>query len=65
MNAIQTHPVLEGSPYEGYVYAYPHKTAFRTLLSPQPLAGAWAAEPDADRFLYLHRTRSRRERSPC
>lgn len=42
------------SPYEGYVYAYPHKTAYRPL-DPRPrLADVWAAEPKDALFLYLH-----------
>jgi oxygen-independent coproporphyrinogen-3 oxidase len=47
------HPVLEGSPYRGYVYAYPHKTAYRPM-PPRPLAGVWAGEPRDRLFLYLH-----------
>ncbi|MBC6459041.1 STM4012 family radical SAM protein [Actinomadura sp. HBU206391] len=42
------------SPYQGYVYAYPHKTAYR-LLDPRPrLADVWATEPRDALFLYLH-----------
>ncbi|RAY10900.1 coproporphyrinogen III oxidase family protein [Actinomadura craniellae] len=42
------------SPYQGYVYAYPHKTAYRPL-DPRPrLADVWAAEPKDALFLYLH-----------
>lgn len=48
-----THPVLEGSPFAGYVYAYPHKTAYRPL-PPRPLADVWAGEPRDHLFLYLH-----------
>ena len=48
-----THPVLTGSPFAGYVYAYPHKTAYRPL-PPRPLADVWAAEPRDRLFLYLH-----------
>lgn len=48
-----THPVLEGSPFGGYVYAYPHKTAYRPL-PPRSLADVWAAEPRDHLFLYLH-----------
>jgi oxygen-independent coproporphyrinogen-3 oxidase len=48
------HPVLGGSPYQGYVYAYPHKTAYRPLDPPQPLADVWADEPRGGLFLYAH-----------
>ncbi len=41
----EAHPILRGSPYQGYVYAYPHKTACRRLEPPRPLRDAWAAEP--------------------
>lgn len=48
-----THPVLLGSPFAGYVYAYPHKTAYRPLRS-RPLADVWADEPRDRLFLYAH-----------
>ncbi|WP_188190516.1 STM4012 family radical SAM protein [Nonomuraea sp. SYSU D8015] len=39
-------------PYEGYVYAYPHKTAYRPLGPRPPLKEVWAGErPGA---LYVH-----------
>ncbi|WP_219508537.1 STM4012 family radical SAM protein [Nonomuraea ceibae] len=39
-------------PYEGYVYAYPHKTAYRPLDPRPALADVWAGErPGA---LYVH-----------
>jgi oxygen-independent coproporphyrinogen-3 oxidase len=39
-------------PYEGYVYAYPHKTAYRPLDPRPPLKEVWAGErPGA---LYVH-----------
>jgi oxygen-independent coproporphyrinogen-3 oxidase len=50
----QTHPVLRDGPYQGYVYAYPHKTAYRPLTPPRPLARVWAAEPRSGLFLYVH-----------
>lgn len=53
MTATATHPVLEGSPFAGYVYAYPHKTAYRPL-PPRPLADVWAHEPRDNLFLYVH-----------
>ncbi|MBD2895026.1 Heme chaperone HemW [Actinomadura sp. RB99] len=41
-------------PYQAYVYAYPHKTAYRPL-TPQPaLREVWAKEPLDALFLYMH-----------
>lgn len=40
--------------YEAYAYAYPHKTAYRALTPPVPLADAWAAESRNSLFLYVH-----------
>jgi oxygen-independent coproporphyrinogen-3 oxidase len=42
------------APYLGYSYGYPHKTAYRELRPPVPLARAWAEEPRDALFLYLH-----------
>ena len=49
-----TQPVRLGEPYQGYVYAYPHKTAYRRLDPPRPLREVWAAEPTSGLFLYVH-----------
>ena len=46
--------LLAGSPYRGYSYAYPHKTAYRRLDPPVSLVEAWAAEPKNGLFLYVH-----------
>ena len=54
MIASASHPVLSGSPYRGYVYAYPHKTAYRSFDPPRPLADVWAVEPRSGLFLYIH-----------
>jgi oxygen-independent coproporphyrinogen-3 oxidase len=51
---FQVHPALRGGPYQGYVYAYPHKTAYRRLDPPRPLREVWAAEPRSGLFLYVH-----------
>lgn len=40
-------------PYQGYVYSYPHKTAYRPI-APRDLSEVWAQEPKAGRFLYVH-----------
>ena len=36
--------MLHQTPYAGYTYAYPHKTAYRPLHPPRPLRDLWAAE---------------------
>ncbi|MDV6373416.1 STM4012 family radical SAM protein [Deinococcus arenicola] len=46
--------LLSGGPYQSYTYGYPHKTAYRPLEKPVPLADAWAAENRDSLFLYLH-----------
>ncbi|SEO56160.1 oxygen-independent coproporphyrinogen-3 oxidase [Methylobacterium sp. ap11] len=46
--------LLAGPAYGGYQYAYPHKTAYRPLARPVPLAEAWAEEPKDALFLYAH-----------
>ncbi|GAA2614079.1 STM4012 family radical SAM protein [Dactylosporangium fulvum] len=43
-----------GSPYQGYLYAYPHKTAYRPLRPRPRLADVWAGEPVEALFLYAH-----------
>jgi oxygen-independent coproporphyrinogen-3 oxidase len=53
MTATALHPVLALSPYQGYVYAYPHKTAYRSF-APRLLRDVWADEPRTDLFLYVH-----------
>jgi oxygen-independent coproporphyrinogen-3 oxidase len=45
---------LAGSPYQGYSYAYPHKTAYRPLRPAVELREAWSAERKAALFLYVH-----------
>src|SRR4051794_1350834 len=53
MTLTELHPVLTGSPYAGYVYAYPHKTAYRPF-APRPLGEVWRDEPRTGLFLYVH-----------
>lgn len=48
------HPLLDGSPYRGYVYSYPHKTAYRRFAEPIPLSDLWADEDREALFLYVH-----------
>lgn len=45
---------LEGTRYESYVYAYPHKTAYRRIEPALPLRELWAGERRDALFLYLH-----------
>ncbi|GAA2126225.1 STM4012 family radical SAM protein [Actinomadura napierensis] len=42
------------APYQAYVYAYPHKTAYRPLEPEPSLREVWAAEPSDSLFLYMH-----------
>src|SRR5262245_22039374 len=46
--------LVEGNPYEAYVYAYPHKTAYRQLDPALDLAAIWSSESVAALFLYVH-----------
>ncbi|WP_309056243.1 STM4012 family radical SAM protein [Streptomyces sp.] len=41
-------------PYRSYVYAYPHKTAYRALPDRPALASLWAREPKDALSLYAH-----------
>ncbi|MFD4374270.1 STM4012 family radical SAM protein [Streptomyces sp. NPDC058486] len=41
-------------PYRSYVYAYPHKTAYRPLPARPELASLWADEPKDALSLYAH-----------
>ncbi|MFC8719003.1 STM4012 family radical SAM protein [Kitasatospora sp. NPDC057198] len=42
------------SPYQSYVYAYPHKTAYRALPERPRLAELWRGEKQDALSLYLH-----------
>lgn len=53
MITTQEHP-LTASPYQGYSYAYPHKTAYRPLPQPVSLKEAWSRENRDRLFLYVH-----------
>ena len=41
-------------PYSGYLYAYPHKTAYRPFEPALSLADIWREEPQGSLFLYVH-----------
>ena len=40
--------------YQGYAYAYPHKTAYRPFIPPLRLADIWTEESKDSLFLYIH-----------
>ena len=46
--------ISQPSPYQSYVYSYPHKLAYRPLDPPLQLNGLWAGEDKNVLFLYLH-----------
>ncbi|HVU69933.1 MAG TPA: STM4012 family radical SAM protein [Ktedonobacteraceae bacterium] len=46
--------ILAETPYAGYTYSYPHKTAYRRFPEPLPLAELWASEKRDDLALYMH-----------
>ncbi|MEL6180739.1 MAG: STM4012 family radical SAM protein [Myxococcota bacterium] len=46
--------MLEGSPYQAYVYAYPHKTAYRVFPEPMALGTVWGDEDRRALYLYVH-----------
>lgn len=47
-------PSLDGSPYQQYLYAYPHKTAYRPLRPRPLLSELWRGEDHRALFLYVH-----------
>ncbi len=51
---IASDELLTGSPYQGYTYAYPHKTAYRPLPAAEALSRVWAEEKRNALFLYIH-----------
>jgi oxygen-independent coproporphyrinogen-3 oxidase len=46
-------PLLSQSPYQAYVYSYPHKTAYRPFPA-RSLSEIWATEKRDALFLYIH-----------
>ncbi|MFJ9609627.1 STM4012 family radical SAM protein [Kitasatospora sp. NPDC101176] len=51
---MTTAPPRPDSPYRSYVYAYPHKTAYRPLPERPALRELWAGEAQHALSLYLH-----------
>ncbi|MGW5865141.1 STM4012 family radical SAM protein [Streptomyces sp. NPDC055239] len=54
MSTSQLLDPTDTRPYQSYVYAYPHKTAYRPLSDRPELRALWAAEPKDALSLYLH-----------
>jgi oxygen-independent coproporphyrinogen-3 oxidase len=55
MNSPATsHSLLHENPYRTYVYAYPHKTAYRPFSQPIDLKPRWEQEACDALSLYLH-----------
>ncbi|MBD2096397.1 STM4012 family radical SAM protein [Trichocoleus sp. FACHB-591] len=46
-------PLLAQSPYQAYIYAYPHKTAYRPFPA-RSLSEIWSTEKQNSLFLYIH-----------
>jgi oxygen-independent coproporphyrinogen III oxidase len=46
-------PLLQQSPYQDYVYSYPHKTTYRAIPQ-RSLSQVWAQENLEALFLYIH-----------
>lgn len=46
--------LLKQSPYQTYVYSYPHKTAYGPFKTPIKLANVWSKENRNSLFLYIH-----------
>lgn len=53
-SALDLDELLAVSPFHDYVYSYPHKTAYRPLAEPRPLADVWQNEDRSRLSLYLH-----------
>lgn len=53
MHTLTSSPLLQQSPYQAYVYSYPHKTAYRPFAA-RSLTEIWAPEKRDALFLYIH-----------
>ncbi|MET8779422.1 STM4012 family radical SAM protein [Nocardia sp. NPDC004654] len=49
-----TRTIILPRPYQNYVYAYPHKTAYRAFAPPPALTDLWAGQSRQALSLYLH-----------
>jgi oxygen-independent coproporphyrinogen-3 oxidase len=45
---------MRHTPYQAYSYSYPHKTAYRPLAQPEPLATLWEDQDRSALFAYIH-----------
>jgi len=45
---------MRHTPYQAYSYSYPHKTAYRPLAQPEPLAQLWGEQDRSALFAYIH-----------
>ncbi|WP_329177496.1 STM4012 family radical SAM protein [Streptomyces sp. NBC_01477] len=54
MTVLDTPADAPPRPYQSYVYAYPHKTAYGRLRPRPALRDLWAGEPKDSLALYLH-----------
>lgn len=46
--------LINDTPYHSYLYAYPHKTAYRPFAQPQDLKTIWQEENTSNLYLYIH-----------
>ncbi|MBW4694059.1 MAG: STM4012 family radical SAM protein [Lyngbya sp. HA4199-MV5] len=53
MPTLSPSSLLSQSPYQTYVYSYPHKTAYRPLQA-RSLSEIWSTEKRDALFLYIH-----------
>lgn len=53
MPTLTPSPLLTQSPYQAYVYSYPHKTAYRPFPA-RSLSEIWSGEKRDALFLYIH-----------
>ncbi|MBB6118139.1 STM4012 family radical SAM protein [Nocardiopsis algeriensis] len=51
---LAAEPVAADSPYRSYVYAYPHKSAYRPFAEPPLLSDLWRDEDVSALSLYAH-----------
>jgi oxygen-independent coproporphyrinogen-3 oxidase len=51
---LELQNLLQESPYQAYVYSYPHKTAYRPIEPPISLSNLWAKQDKNALFLYIH-----------
>lgn len=54
LKALSLAELLRHGPYQAYSYSYPHKSAYRPLAQPQPLAALWGREDRSALFGYVH-----------